>query len=263
MAVLACAVLAMLIGGGIGLSWWNARQPGSCNVAAVTLYGDVVYYPQENIGAPSSGAGDGTLDQTAAEDVRRAIESADADPSIKAILFQVDSPGGDPVAGEEIADALKHASKPTVAYVADQGDSAAYWAVSGAKTIFASANSSLGDIGVTQSYLQDTQQNTQNGLQFISLSAGQYKDMGNPDSPLTPAERTLFERDLNITYKNFISQVAGNRGLSVASVTAIADGSAMLGQMALDHGLIDHLGSIYDAEDYISDTIGAPVTLCE
>ena len=80
--------------------------------------------------------------------------------------------------------------------------------------------------------------------------------MGNPDAPLTPEERTLFERDLNITDQNFIVQVAQNRGLSVASVTAIADGSSMLGQMALQNGLIDKIGNIYDVENYLKNKIG-------
>ena len=66
--------------------------------------------------------------------------------------------------------------------------------------------------------------------------------MGNPDAPLTDAERALFQRDLNITDQNFINTVAQNRNLSVASVTAIADGSSMEGQMALQNGLIDKIG---------------------
>jgi protease-4 len=254
--------LAVLIGGWIGLSWYEGQQPTSCNVAAVKLYGQVVYYPAEAAGAGTNGTVDSPVDQTAAEDLRQQIEVADADPSIKAILFQVDSPGGDPVAGEEIADALKHASKPTVAFIADEGTSAAYWAATGAQTIFASADSAIGDIGVTQSYLQQTQQDQQNGLQFISLTAGQYKDMGNPSSPLTPAERTLFQRDLNITYNNFVDQVAANRNLSTTSVATIADGSSMEGAMALKDGLIDKIGNIYDAEDYIANKIGDTVTLC-
>ncbi len=262
-AALALAVIIAAVGGSIWLSWYDAQQPPSCNVADLKLYGTLVYYPNENSGAPTSAAGDGTFDQTAAEDIRQQIEAADADPSIKAILLQIDSPGGDPVAGEDIADALKHASKPTVALVADQGTSAAYWAATGAQTIFASADSELADIGVTQSYLQQAQQNSQNGLQFISLTAGKYKDMGNPDSPITPAEQALFERDLNITFQNFIDQVAQNRGLSVASVTTVADGSSMLGDMALKAGLIDHIGNIYDAEGYIEKKIGGSVALCE
>ena len=262
-AVICLTGLAILVGGGIALSWYGGQQPAPCNVADITLYGTLVYYPSENSGAASSAAGDGTLDQTAAEDVRQEIEQANADPNIKAILLQIDSPGGDPVAGEDIADALKNSNTPTAAYVADEGTSAAYWAATGAQAIFASADSALGDIGVTNSYLQQTQQDTANGLQFISITAGPYKDMGNPDSPLTSAEKGLLQRDVDITYRNFVQQVAANRNLSVASVTAIADGSSMLGQMALQDGLIDRIGSIYDTEDYLAKKIGGPVTLCQ
>lgn len=263
--LLGVASLTLLVGSGIGLLWYYNQQPHSpsCNVASVKLYGDVVYYPNESSGAGTSASGDGSLDQTAAEDVRQQIESADADPSIKAILLQVDSLGGDPVAGEDIASALKHANKPTVALVGDYGTSAAYWAMTGAQTIFASANSSVGDIGITESYLQQTQQNKQNGLQFVSLTAGQYKDMGNPDAPLTAAEKTLMQRDLNITYQNFIQAVAQNRNLSVASVTALANGSSMLGKMALQNGLIDKIGNIYDVESYLADKVGGDTVVCQ
>jgi protease-4 len=254
--VLGLIAIAILIGGGIWLSEYENQQPISCNVAVAQLYGGLVYYANE--GGNASGT-----DQTASEDIRQQIEWADADPSIKAILLQVDSYGGDPVAGEDIATALRHATKPTVAFIADQGDSGAYWAATGAQTIFASADSSLGDIGVTESYLQQTQQDEQNGLQFISLTAGQYKDMGNPDAPLTPAEKAIFQRDLNITMQNFIDTVAQNRNLSIASVTAIANGSSMEGQMALQDGLIDKIGNIYNVEDYLKGKIGDNVTLCE
>ena len=256
--VLCLIVIAILIGGGIGLSWYQGQQQQvSCNVAVAQLYGSLVYYPNEG------GNASDTFDQTAAEDIRQQIETADADSSIKAILLQVDSPGGDVVAGEDIAAALKHATKPTVALIADEGDSAAYWAATGAQTIFASANSSLVDIGVTGSYLDETKQDKANGLTFIPLTAGIYKDMGNPDAPLTPQEQTLMQRDLNITMQNFISAVAQNRNLSMASVTAIANGSSMEGQMALQDGLIDKIGNIYDVEDYLATKIGSDVTLCE
>jgi protease-4 len=261
--ILGLVALALLIGGSLGVSWYASQQPAACNVAAIRLYGTLVYYPSESTGAATSALGDGSLDQTASEDIRQDIEAADDNSGIKAILLQIDSPGGDPVAGEDVADALRHADKPTVALVADQGTSAAYWAATGARTIFASANSSLADIGVTQSYLQDTERNDESGLQFISLTAGKYKDMGNPDAPLTPEEKALFERDLNITDQNFIAQVAKNRGLSIASVTAIADGSSMLGQMALQDGLIDKIGNIYDVENYLKEKTGDDVTLCE
>lgn len=265
--VLAACVLgligvAIIAGGVIGLSWWFTQQPLSCNVAEVTLYGQVVYYPNEASGASTGADGSGTLDQTAAEDVRQQIESADADPSVQAIMLQIDSPGGDPVAGEEIAAALKQATKPTVAFIADQGTSAAYWAATGAQKIFASADSDVADIGVTQSYLDQTKQDQADGLTFISLTAGEYKDMGDPNTPLTPAEKNILQNQLNIVYNNFVAQVAANRNLSVSAVTALANGSPILGAQAVQDGLIDATGTIYDVENYLKGKIGDNVTLC-
>jgi protease-4 len=255
--VLGFIVLAILIVGSIVLLWYKGQESPACNVADIKLYGSLVYYPGEGLGLSG-----GNVDQTAAEDIRQKIETADANPSIKAILLQVDSAGGDPVAGEDVAAALAHAAKPTVALVGDSGDSAAYWAATGARTIFASANSSLVDIGVTQSYLDETNQDEQNGLKFVSLSTGKYKDMGSPDTPLTSEEKALFLRDLDITMQNFIGDVAENRNLSVASVTAIADGSSMLGQMALQDGLIDKIGNIYDVRNFLKEKIGTAAAIC-
>jgi len=261
--VLALVAVAIAVGGGIAFATYEAQQPAACNVADVQLYGALVYYPAENGGSASSATGDGSLDQTAAEDVRQEIEAADADPGVKAILLQIDSPGGDPVAGEDVMDALRHASKPTVALVADEGTSAAYLAATGADMIFASANSSLADIGVTQSYIDYASQNTDQGLTWESLTAGQYKDAGNPDAPLTPAEKALFQRDLDITWANLVDWIAANRRLPTSTVAALADGSSMEGAMALQDGLIDKIGSIYDVEDYLAQKTGGPVTLCE
>jgi protease-4 len=258
--VLGLVALGLVVGGIATLAWYRTQQPGTCNVATVQLYGSLVYYPNESLGDGSNAS---SADQTAAEDVRQQIEAADADPGIRAILLQIDSPGGDPVAGEDVAAALKHASKPTVALIGDEGDSAAYWAATGADTIFASTNSSVGDIGVTGSYLDQTKQNRDNGLTFVPLTAGAYKDMGNPDAPLTAAERAIIQRELDATRDTFVADVAANRDLPVATVNAIADGSDMLGQDAIGKGLIDATGTIYDVEDFLSKKLGTDVTLCE
>jgi protease IV len=252
--------LAIIAIGVLTTVWIVGATPASCNVATVPLYGQVVYYPNEASGA--SVGSDGTLDQTSAEDVRQEIEAADSDSSIKAIMLQIDSPGGDPVAGEEISAALQHATKPTVAFIADEGTSAAYWAATGAQKIYASEDSTLGDIGVTQSYLDQTQQDANDGLKFISLTAGIYKDMGDPNTPLTPPERDILQNQLNMVYDNFVDQVATNRNLSVAKVTAIANGSPMLGETAVQDGLIDATGTIYDVENYLKGKIHSDVILC-
>ena len=71
------------------------------------------------------------------------------------------------------------------------------------------------------------------------------------------------ERDLKISHENFIKLVAEKRDLEIEEVRKIADGSTMLGQMALDNGLIDQIGDLYAVRQYLSDLIGEDVIICE
>ena len=213
-----------------------------------------------------NGASDSTgqlsKDVSSAEEITTAIEKANNDSSIKAILLEVDSSGGSPLGGWEIAEALKHSKKPTVALIRERGNSAGYLAASGAKYIIASANSDVGSIGVTMSYLGNVDKNTTDGLTFYELSEGKFKDAGNPDKVLTQEEGDLFMRDVKVLYNNFIKYVSENRQLDIVKVTELADGSSMLGQMAKDNGLIDQLGGIYDVKDYLQKQIKKSVNIC-
>jgi len=230
----------------------------NCNVQGIKLYGGLYTYKN----AASDGSGQSSKDVASAEEITAAIKKANKDSSIKAILLQVDSSGGSPVGGWEISEALKHSSKPTVALIRERGDSAAYLSASGAKYIIASANSDVGSIGVTMSYLGNSDKNTTDGLTFYELSEGKFKDAGNPDKVLTQEEGDLFMRDVKVLYNNFIKYVSENRHLDIKKVTELADGSSMLGQMAKDNGLIDQVGGIYDVEAYLQKQIKTNANIC-
>jgi protease-4 len=229
-----------------------------CNVQGIKLYGGLYTYKN----AASDGSGQSSKDVASAEEITTAIEKANKDNSIKAILLEVDSSGGSPVGGWEIEEALKHSSKPTVALIRERGDSAGYLAASGAKYIIASANSDVGSIGVTMSYLGNADKNTTDGLTFYELSEGKFKDAGNPDKVLTQEEGDLFMRDVKVLYNNFIKYVSENRHLDIKKVTELADGSSMLGQMAKDNGLIDQVGGIYEVRDYLKKQIKTNANIC-
>lgn len=229
-----------------------------CNVLGINLHGTLLtYIPPDS----KSGLMDDT-DVVSSEDVLYYIDQAEKDEEIKAILVEVDSSGGLPVAGEEIASALKGATKPTVGLIRQTGASAAYWAISGTDHIFASKNSDVGSIGVTISYLDNISKNQREGYGFIQLSAGKYKDMGNPDKPLTEEERSLIIRDLDIVHQNFIEAISVNRGIPLENVRKIADGSTVMGQPAKSLGLIDEIGSIFEVKKYLSEKIGEEVNIC-
>lgn len=213
-------------------------ENGSCNTADIKLQGTLYTYLTEE-----------DKDAVSSADIVKAIEEADRNEGIKTIILEIDSCGGSPVAGEEIANALKRAQKPTVAVIRQSGTSAAYWAATGADKIFASSLADIGGMGVTMSYLDNAGKNTKDGLTYNSLSAGIYKDAGNPEKPLTAEEKALFERDIKIAHEKFISQVAENRHLDMEKVRTLADGSTMMGDMALENGLIDQIGGVSDAKN--------------
>jgi len=240
------------------LDEYSTYEDYDCSVLGINLHGTLLtYIPPNNDDDFLSDS-----DVTASEDVLYLIRQANEDDDIKAILLEVDSPGGLPVAGEEIANALKQSSKPTVGMIRQTGASAAYWAVSGADHIFASKNSDVGSIGVTLSYLENVGKNQKEGSDYVQLSVGKYKDAGDPDKPLTEEERQLFLRDLKIVHENFIADIATNRDIPVTDVQKIADGSSVLGDQAKQLHLIDDIGGISEVEKYLEGIIGEKPEVC-
>lgn len=226
-----------------------------CNVAGINLHGQLMTYIPQKEPADLS-------DVIPADYISYYIKKALKNPNIKAIVLEVDSSGGSPVAGEEIAHLLKISDKPTVALIRQLGLSAAYWAATGADVIFASRNSDVGSIGVTYSYLDNVDKNKKEGLNYLDLYVGKYKDMGNPDKVLTNEERELIMRDLKIVHANFMDDVAKNRNLSLSKVTALADGSSVLGEQAKKIGLVDEIGDLVDVESYLTEKIGEKAEIC-
>ena len=232
----------------------------SCNVTNIKLNGDLYTYISS---ADKDEFGNILWDEVSSEDIVNAIEDAESDDNIKAIVIEIDSFGGGLVAGEEVSNALRRTTKPTVALIREYGLSAAYWSATGADIIFASASSDVGSIGITSSYLDNTKKNEKDGITFVQLTTGKYKNMLNPDKVLTDEERNLIERDLNIIYENFIKAVADNRNLEIEKVKLLADGSSMPGQMALENGLIDKIGGKYEVEEYLKELISNNIVLCK
>jgi protease IV len=233
----------------------------NCNVLLITLHGDLYTYIPEGGEGGFLGSGD---DAVSSDKITHQLEEAEKDGGIRAIILEIDSAGGYPVAGEEVANAFKQAKKPTVALVRQGGLSAAYWAATGANRIFASKNSDVGSIGVTMSYLDNVAKNEKEGNGFISLSAGKYKDMGNPDKSLTAEEKALFRRDLEITHENFMQAISENRNIPLQEVRAIADGSSVMGERAKSLKLIDEIGGLPEVKTYLSEKIGTKeIEICE
>lgn len=255
LSVASSAIYNGLFGFGVPV----AEGLNTCNVLGINLHGSLyTYIPTEGSADDPEEYQNQYGDAVGSEDIVGQLRQADQDDQIKAIIIEVDSGGGFPVAGEEISNTIKELTKPVVAVIRQSGMSAAYWAISSSDKIFASRNSDVGSIGVTSSYLENTKKDTK----YIQLSSGKFKDTGSPDKPLSEEERNLLLRDIKITHENFIEDIAQNRKLSIESVKAIADGSSVLGARAKTLGLIDEIGSWATAEKYLEETIGEKPDIC-
>ena len=175
------------------------------------------------------------------------IESADNNPSVKAILIEVNSPGGSPVASAEIADAIKRANKPTVAWIGEVGASGGYWVASAADKVVAHPMSLTGSIGAYSMVIEAEGLMEKLGLSQETIRSGEFKDIGTPFRNMTDAERALFQETVLEIKDQFVDTVAKNRNLSREAVLKIADGRPFLGTKALKLGLVDSLGSEKDA----------------
>ena len=150
--------------------------------------------------------------EVSSDKIISSIKKAKESKNIKAVIFEINSPGGTVVASKEIADAVKKLDKPKVALIRDVGASGAYWIASSADKIVADELSITGSIGVISSYLEFSDLLDKYGITYERLVSGKYKDIGSPYKNLTDARR-------------------------------IETGEFLLGIEAKELGLIDYLGN--------------------
>ena len=215
------------------------------NVAIIPIKGPI--YGDADSGAFSS--------VTGSQDIIEQLDKAADNPSIKAIILEINSPGGSAVASEEIALKVASLNKTTVAWIREVGASGAYWIASATNHIVANRMSVTGSIGVISSYLEFAGFIERYNVTYQRLVAGERKDMGVPFRELPDDERAILQEKLNIIHGYFIDAVAENRGLDRAKVKNIADGSFFLGSEALGFGLVDELGGRNEAMAYIENTL--------
>ncbi|HII29897.1 signal peptide peptidase SppA [Candidatus Woesearchaeota archaeon CG08_land_8_20_14_0_20_47_9] len=189
------------------------------------------------------------------DDIVSQIERADANTEIKAIILAINSPGGAPVASEEIARAVEQSNKTVVAWIRDIGTSGAYWAASSADIIVASPVSVTGSVGVIASYLEFSGLMEMYGVSYQRLVSGSFKDTGSPFRNMTPEEEELYNKQISLMRDHFLGSVAANRGLSLSDANKLADARAYTGAQAKELGLVDVLGGKKEAVEAIKQRL--------
>lgn len=231
-------------------------------VSAPTTFheGNVAVIPIEGVISAESGFGDGTVSSS---DVVSWIREAEDDEQVQAVIFRVNSPGGSPVATEEIARAILEMRKPSVAVIREVGASGAYWVSSATDRIYASRMSLVGSIGVLASYVEVAGTLQRYNATYRSLTAGEFKDTGSPFKTLTPREEAMFKEQLDALHAIFIQAVAENRGLPEDKVRKLATGWVYTGDESLANGLIDVIGNEDDAIEDIEAELNVTASVVE
>lgn len=187
----------------------------------------------------------------------RKIDGLAGDPNVKAVVLRVDSPGGDGLASDLVAEAMKRCSrrKPVIVsqgYVAASGG---YWLSMYGDVIVASPNTITGSIGVITGWAYNKGIFDSIGATAHFLFRGAHADMdlgpmlpfidiGLPHRNLTESERTIIEEGVQHHYKDFVERVAQGRDFTFAQTDSIAQGRVWMGVDAKQLGLVDTLGGL-------------------
>ena len=203
----------------------------------------------------------GTVSDSMVEDMRTALQQASDDNHVKAIVLEIDSPGGEVTASDQIYNAVTRARarKPVVIYMDSLAASGGYYIACGGKFLMANETTITGSIGVIIQTLNYEQLFNKIGLTSVVFKSGKFKDILNGARPMTPEERELIQSFVMQTYDKFLGVVARERGVAADTLrNTIADGRILSGKDALNNKLIDGLGQLEDAFAKAKQLGGAP-----
>lgn len=195
------------------------------------------------------------------EPVVRELREHQDDPSVRAVVLRINSPGGVVGPTQEIYAALKRlrkAGKPVVASLGSVAASGGYYVATAADRIYANPGSLTGSIGVVMQMANVEGLLKRVGVDYVVVKSGRYKDIGNFARAMSPEERGILQALLDDVYNQFVDAVAEGRELDRRVVLGFADGRIVSGQQAKKVGMVDALGGLEDAIEGAAQLAGLP-----
>jgi protease IV len=180
--------------------------------------------------------------------------------SVKAILLDIDSPGGGVAVSQEIYAEIKRLrekkDKIIVAYLSSTGASGAFYISCAANKIVANPGTIVGSIGVIAEWVSYADLLEWAKLKSIVFKTGEFKDTGSGTRPITDNERKYFQGLIDDMYVQFVEAVSSGRKLDLQEVRAMADGRVFTGRDAKERKLVDETGNFQDAVDLTAKLAG-------
>lgn len=209
-------------------------------IAVINVMGVIAQHAHQvdNISGPGG---------TSAERVSNSFRSAMSDPAVRAIVLNVDSPGGNVHGVQAVANEIFKARgrKPIVAQVNSTMASAAYWLGAAADEIVVTPGGQVGSIGVYALHKDVSAAAAMEGVKFTFISAGKYKVEGNQFEPLTDEATAAVQKGVNAYYTDFTNDVARFRGVKVAEVrNGFGEGRMEKDRDAVKAGMADSVATL-------------------
>ncbi|MCR4413819.1 MAG: signal peptide peptidase SppA [Thermoguttaceae bacterium] len=187
--------------------------------------------------------------------ISKALDDAADDPSIKAVVLRIDSPGGSATGSEIILDATKRvkAKKPFVVSMGGMAGSGGYYVACGAETIYADAATITASIGVVGGKFATTGMWNKIGITWSVNRRGANAGMLSSDEVFTPAQREKLQAYMDEIYTTFRGHVSAIRAKRLKKpLDELAGGRVFTGKQALDLGLVDRIGTLDDAIRHVA-----------
>jgi protease-4 len=184
------------------------------------------------------------------------LEAAEKDPTVKAIVVRVDSPGGTVTGATQIYEVIKQIDKPLVVSMASVAASGGYYVSAPTDFIFARADTLTGSIGVISTFINAEQLLDEIGVEAFVMASGPNKDFGSLWSGLSPEQQGIWQGIMDEFFEDFVAAVAEGRGLAGEDLSAVTDGRVFSGRQAMANGLVDDIGNLQDAIDKAAELGG-------
>lgn len=190
----------------------------------------------------------GTGEMITPEMVAKILRALEKDDKVKAVILDIDSPGGSAVASDRIYESIenfkKKSSIPVIALMGDTVASGGYYIASATDKIIANPSTLTGSIGVIASSYKISDFMEKLGIKQEVYKKGLYKDILSNTRETTDEEKAIIDRILEDAYNQFLTRVAMGRKMDMNQVQNVANGKIYSGKEAKEVGLVDALGNL-------------------
>jgi len=241
-----------LIGGHVALEKVGTEPPSVRSLRWTPPPTVAVVRVEGNIARGEGGSDPlGFVEVAGSESIARRIHRLADDPSVKAIVVRVDSPGGDGSASDliwrELTRARREKGKPVVASMGDVAASGGYYVAVAADEIYAEPSTVTGSIGVFAGKFDLEELYRELGLKLTTVKRGKSADLFSTARALTDEERRTLQEWVDAFYGQFVDRVAEGRRLPRERVDELGRGRVWSGNQALERGLVDKIGGLREA----------------